>query len=558
MLAYEIYLKNKDSEARPVKSVKPIKKAYLTKNGIRLDQNVPEYYGSEKLSKTSLLQDLLTMPLNTSNAKKLNLPDQRTGSNSPNPYVELFGIFLISTKEKKITITVGKNTQFIGTLNIGSGKIEYTIAGRVSLMLDRKNYSIGSKNLFDQYVDSKIIKSDGTLNASLFKIMCDEIFKLVKKNKEMIGETKKAKTSFSIFILPSEDEIKYISSPPILSQNKFKDSFGESSSQYAYKPTQTAKFLTYDDPAFTVNCTKGSKFYENICIGDEALSKINMPSKNVFGIAGLSWLFTDIKNKVDFLQTNHGIYAQIYENYLELKRDTDKENSQIKLVCFKKNQAKLEVLFDENLTMQRMQSIFERKELQNPPHMAFEVLIQSTKNTTLWKYYLDAVRVLVTGVGLERKSLIAYLNMRLRNDIHKWIRKNPKDSLDFFTRTWFSLQCLSRTAYLVKGMHEEEEYAWKIGKIAGMYVSFKEKSKDQNNSLRDILAYSKYDRERLRFVFQKIGQGVNLAKARQEAIEDISDYIKINTPTSEISDKNAYADYSYFFYKGVFENLGGN
>jgi hypothetical protein len=169
------------------------------------------------------------------------------------------------------------------------------------------------------------------------------------QNKEFIGETKTAKTFFSIFIIPSKDEIKYKDSTETVSQDLFQDSFGEDANQYASTPTQTAKFLSYDDPAFTINCTRMENFYHNLGIGNKSISKINMPSKNIFNIGGLSWFFADIKNEKVFLETKQGIYSQLYKNYQDLKKDNDKDNSQIKIVCFKKNRAKLEVLFDENM-----------------------------------------------------------------------------------------------------------------------------------------------------------------------------------------------------------------
>lgn len=557
MLAYEFFLKNKESEGRISGKGKPLKKIYISGNKIELDTNGIENYGSDKPLKSALIQDLLSMPLDTSNAEKLNLPDMRTGARSANPYIELYGKFIISKKSKNIKISIGKSPVLDAVLDIDSNDEQYSLDEDVRLSLDKENYMIGDKLLYDQYVDSKIIHSDGTLNKSIFRKTCEKIFEQIKQNKKLIGETKNAKTFFSVMIIPSRDPIKYINSANSGTQNNFKDSFGNDASNYANTPTQTAKFLSYDDPAFTINCFEGEDFYKNLEIGDQSISKINLPNKNIFNISGLLWLFTDIKNKTTFLETKQGIYTQLYKNYLELKKDTDKENSQIKIVCFKKNQAKIEVLLDENMTMQRMHAIFEQTD-KNPPHMAFEILIQSTKNTTLWKYYLDAVRVLITGVGLDRKSLISYLNMRLRTDIHKWIRGNTKDACDFFLRSWFSLYSLSMSNEDKNMMNENEEYAYKVGLIAGQYVNFKEKSKDTSNSLRDILAYSKYDREKLRFVFQRIGQGVNLAKAKQESIQSISEYIQQNKPSSEISDNNAYDDYSYFFYKGAFENLGGN
>jgi hypothetical protein len=69
MLAYELYLKNKDNAGRSVKSVKPIKKVYVYNDVIELDPSNSEHYDSEKQSKSILIQDLLSMPLNCANEK---------------------------------------------------------------------------------------------------------------------------------------------------------------------------------------------------------------------------------------------------------------------------------------------------------------------------------------------------------------------------------------------------------------------------------------------------------------------------------------------------------
>jgi hypothetical protein len=101
-------------------------------------------------------------------------------------------------------------------------------------------------------------------------------------------------------------------------------------------------------------------------------------------------------------------------------------------------------------------------------------------------------------------------------------------------------------------VNKNEEYAYKIGVIAGKYVKFKREKKEANNSTNDILTYSKYDRERLRFVYQRVGIGVSLSKVNTD---DISQSIKNELPKEEIDDTQAHEDYSYFFYKGAFENL---
>lgn len=85
------------------------------------------------------------------------------------------------------------------------------------------------------------------------------------------------------------------------------------------------------------------------------------------------------------------------------------------------------------------------------------------------------------------------------------------------------------------------------------YLEFKKKGASESHSLRDILTYSKYDREKLRFVVSRIGMGVNISKANQNDIDLINDKISKYQPNQEISDSEAYNDYSYFFYKGYFE-----
>jgi hypothetical protein len=54
-------------------------------------------------------------------------------------------------------------------------------------------------------------------------------------------------------------------------------------------------------------------------------------------------------------------------------------------------------------------------------------------------------------------------------------------------------------------------------------------------------------------VFKRISAGVNLSKANENDMELINTKISNYQPEYEISDSEAYNDYSYFFYKGYFE-----
>ncbi len=555
MLGFELYLKNKDSGEIP-KTLKPFKKIFFNKSLIQIDQNPREYFGNKESRKHLVLQNYLSMPLNFGDSKKINLPDKRTGTMSKNPYLEIFCSFSISRKkEKTITLSIGKEPQqYKATYDIDSDKQNITTNSDISLKIDMNNYQIGGLSLYDEYVNSGIITINGVFNVSNFKNICDVFFNYVKTRKDHIATDEPIKPiSFSLFVLPNNNEIIYISKQT--GSTNFKDSFGNDSTAYASTPTKTAKFLSYDDPAFTLNLTKGEQFYRNLGIGNKSLDKINIPV-DVFNISGLSWLFIELESKSIFEQTNLGIYAQLYKNYEKIKKNTDDENSQMKIVCYKKNQAKLEILIDENMTMYKMKKIFESVKENKIQSVAFEVLIDSTKTTTLWNEYLKAVRCLITGTGFDRRLFINYLTYRLRQKIHEWLKDKGKGR-DYFTRSDFCLQTLSTTGMITTLVQQAEEYAYKIGRIAGTYVSFKEKA-ERNNSLRDILTYSKYDREKIRFVYNKIGQGINLAKEKKEQVDRVSDYVRDNTPTFEIDDVNAHDDYSYFFYKGVFETLGGN
>jgi uncharacterized protein (UPF0248 family) len=257
--------------------------------------------------------------------------------------------------------------------------------------------------------------------------------------------------------------------------------------------------------------------------------------------------------KFKFEETGKGVYLQIFRNFQMLNKkfeDDPKYQAQMKIVCFKRNQAKLEILIDENMTMDRMRRIFRNiKESEIPLH-GFEILIEKTKQSIIWNYYLTAVRNIIVGRAMSRDQLLSYLTIRLRRNVHTWI-KDGNEAVDFFTKTAFCLKTLSMIIEDNRLM--SEEYAERIGRMAAKYIAFRKAANEDNNSLRDILTYTKYDREKLRFILSKIGQGINLSKARKENVEKISSEISDLMPKKEIPDSDASKDYSYFFYKGVFE-----
>jgi len=106
-------------------------------------------------------------------------------------------------------------------------------------------------------------------------------------------------------------------------------------------------------------------------------------------------------------------------------------------------------------------------------------------------------------------------------------------------------------------MDSNEEYAYRIGKIAGEYLNYKRTTRETSNSLYDIMTYTKYDRERLRFVYQKISIGIFLSKKLDTQGQGLVQAIADLMPKDEIDDAKSDTDFSYFFYKGLFEKLRG-
>lgn len=566
MLAYDLFYQNKNSTANVVKNVTPIKKIYTVGNGFKVDEKTLDEYGEKLTEKTKLIQEYLLMPLNSSDAKKLNLPFMKLAPNSPKPYVEIFGNFKNKKTGKEfepiIELTIpGKDESnedktFNAIISVKDGKIGYHADGDIKLRLDDKNYLIGNQNLYDAYLTNKVIKADGTFSSNTFKRICAEFLNFVNSRKDNLEYNTK-KYSFRLYVVPGQEVISFNKEKNSAPDKNCVDAFGTQDCSFSNETTKTAQFLSSDDPAFTLNCKERAGFYQNLGISSQSLEKINIPPDN-FGIAGLSWMFAVIDDpNFKFEETGKGIYIQIFRNFQKLNKkfeDDPKRQAQMKIMCFKRNQAKLEILIDENMTMDRMSGIFKNVDESNIPPLGFEILIEKTGKSVIWNYYLAAVRSLVTGRTLDREQLLTYFTMYLRKKIHVWIKEGGKEATDFIWKTSFCLKTLSGAISVSSVM--SELYAERIGRMAARYIEFRKAAKEDNNSLRDILAYTKYDREKLRFVLSKIGQGINLSKTRKENVEKIAYEISALMPEQEIPDSDASKDYSYFFYKGVFAKSG--
>lgn len=571
MLAYELYLKNKENQEEFVKAKVPIKKAFVKVDDVvtlELDSKTLEHYGDNVSQKDRnyYFQKMLSMP--TNNLSSVGLPYRGTGSAAKKPYIELYGGYKKSRLQ--ISITGEKKTSdkkkeaYDYTFDFVNSKETMSVPDDLlSLRLDKKNYYVDDKLLFDVYKEAGIINSEGALFSKVFVEVCRTFSSLWQKN--IVPEELKEFSSFSfrIVILPfpllTNGKIEYrCKEETKCSGEEFEDCFGNSAIDYPSKATINAKFVSFDDEAFTINCKTGKEFYQNLGIGNESFTKINLPTDG-FKIAGLDWYFFDVsKPSFPFDQTKSGIYDQLLSNYEHLSKEAKNSITKLsvmKIICTKKAQAKIEVLLDENLTLDQMRKMFSRAQDGSARHpMVLESLIIKRKNDIIWTDYLNAIRHFINGTFVDRTFLVQRFNLILRENLMDWLKSKWVDSRakeEFFEKSQFCLKLLTKNESWL-GLNKNEEYAYKIGCIAGKYVKFKRENKEANNSTNDILTYSKYDRERLRFVYQRVGIGTSLSKAKTDAL---SQSIKNDMPTEEIEDTQAFEDYSYFFYKGVFQNL---
>ena len=550
MLAYELFLNNKGSQSNNPKSELPIKKIFYKKGKITIDKTTLEEFGSQVTKDFATLQNSLAMTLNTIKIDKLNLPDFRTGPAARNPYVEVYGTAKTNSKsETKIELSIGKEPAIIHTLDMQTGSVTKSGSGTVILRLDKKNYILKNKSLFSEYVNSEIVNKNSELNLESYDKVIEKFLNFVKKQKTI---------PFRIFILPDKSEIKFKDESKKINSNSesFTDYFGNSDTSYASKATKNTKFISFDDKAFTINCKTKTDFYKNLGIGNASLEKIFTDTSQTFSISRLDWTFTDILNPdFKFKDTKKGILTQLYDNYIELSKGGVSSKAQLKTICIRKNQAKQELLVDENLTMEKMKNMFSN--IKDVPALCFEkVLIDNSGEKPIWDTYQHVIKNFLAGNKISKNYLLSFFTKILNQKKYKWVKlKNKNEQNEFFERTDFCMKNLSNTNSLNSYMDSNEKVAQSIGQIARTYVDFKEKNGESDNSLSDMLTYSKYDRDKLSFVYSIICRGVQLSKISNEKKKDVTEKITSLTPDAEIDDEVSSKDYSYFFYKGYYSTL---
>ena len=576
MLAYELYLRNKGSTSNVVKKEKPIKKIFINNNKIELDEKTLDEYGSRVVDKFRILQESLTMPLNTCDITQLNLPSVRPSTNQPNPYVEISGSFSKTKSKCELSLIIRKKSDdkenvLSASYDILNDKTSIEAHKDIPLRIEHKNYYIPleGKRLFDKYVKSAILSKDGIFSADLFTNVAKEFFRFAKNIKTNLPSNDIRVQYFSIYLLPSNSTIEYDNSKEISKDpdKNFIDSFGNPSTSYAFKSTLQAKFLSFYDKTFTINCKKGNDFYRNIGIGKESFQYIYLPADQIFNIGRVNWIFIDLNDKNQkFVNTNQGIITQLFKNYqiLNSKGQTKNEKSLLKIICYREDQQKQEILIDDNLTMDRMRRLFSEFDSIKVPWSVLEDVMIYKGKKILWNNYVYAIRSFLNETKIPKDYLITFFTKSLKRKINDWLKQGKEKRkkfgnafFDFFERTSFCLKTLSIRDINKSDMNATgEEFAYKIGKLARSYINFKSRMNEENKSLRDILIFSKYDREKLRFVVKRICLGINLSKADKQEISIIDEDISKNIPQDEIPDAEAFNDYSYFFYKGYFQGEG--
>ena len=563
MLAYEMYRKNRKSKANNPESEKLFKKVFYCDGGARLDEMTCEEYGSRVISRLKIIQDRLKMPLNTCPASTINLPKRTTSKVELVPYVQLRGKF--NRNKVKVTIS-GKPPKGDGqkrsireyVLDLESGETETVSYGSVVLRLDKTKYLLNGRPLFDEYVRSGIVNGDCVLNEAGCDAVADAFFDAAK-----VLEPRKDLVSFDLYVLPGEGPVEYAGrGDEPESGEEFVDGFGSTATHYSNSATLTTKFLTYDDRAYTLNCKQRADFYRDLGIGAESLEKVFVDQRYATTISGMKWVFVDLEQEtvepVDAEMGRSGLLRWIKANYQRLGKKSDrnvKSDAMAKVLCIRQPKSKSQqvVLVDENLTMRRLSDIFDRLPDDIPP-MCLETLIHDAGKSTIWDTYMNAVRSLLAGRSVPRDHILAFYARVLARKRREWDLDphNAPDAKAFFNASRFCLKALNTSRPYGNGMEPGESFAEAVGSLAKHYVRFKKSAGGPDNSLSEMMSYSKYDREKLRFIVARIGRGVHLANATDEQRQNMEKEISATNLGGEISDDGAHRDYSYFFFRGYY------
>jgi len=552
MLAYQLYLENKKNNQDTGSGI-PIKKLFVNRYDVTIDNTALDAFGDDGQSTVQMSQFLkkqFDMPLDTT--PNINLPNKISASRSPKPYVTIPGY--IKTKKKKDNVigelTLGDKTkEYFAKLTIPDYKIEINSAD-VVLKINSENYMIGNDLLYEKYCQNKIL-CDNKLSGELFENLAKKFFEFVKtKDVSFISGS----SYFRLYVLPSDDKIKYVKKESGQSTIKENDCFGNETISYPESPTKGVFFLSYDDKAFTVNCNKKQQFYKNLGIGKESFEKIFLPKNKSMHISGLDWYFVDLDNTItSFENKKAGIYAQLHNNYVKMKSHSSTErNDDLNITCIKRVQNKLEVILNENLSMQKMDTIFGNVETSDIPPFALESLQIKKEENVIYRYYVMALKSLLNQTPFDVALLLTVFVHKLRDELSSWLTaKTDKDPKEFFRRSEFCYKILNTSSISNNNMSELSNFAIRVGMMTRTYIDFRKTHNFTNNSLRDILSKPKYDIATLQFVVKQIGRGIHLLNMDEKKYDVILSSLSDCVPSSDV-DIDSRQDLSYHFYMGYF------
>lgn len=478
MLAYDLHLKNKDYQYEFTGNTL-IKKIFVSTNNdkdliIKMDDTTLQQCGINE-NDANKLQSVFQMP----EKNRAQLPYKSTGSNSSKPYLELEGKFESKKNISKFVVSiVGKKpgkkdeSKFIGELVIDESKqtedpedvekkyrCNIAAEDELTVRLNKTDYCAENDiPIYSLYNKNNIIRNN-LLDAQVFHKISVEFFNFVKKKwtRELANAREKLYgVRYLLVVLPTSQRISFRPRirDDVIGETMTIDSFGNESSGFPQESTQTAKFLSFDDPAFSINCKSKAGFYQNLSIGKNSFKTINIPDDFVITISGLSWIFTDLDDPAyRFEQTRKGIFHQLLLNYVHFKRrvgDSYQKQSSIKIICFKKNRAKLEVLLDDNLTMQKMRRIFQTFDnfdvfQDDVPTNLLEILIDKNKDgKPLWSLYINAVRSLLHEKKMDRSIVLSFFIKKIKFNIYEWLDTymGNMEIKDFFYKSEFCIKIL--------------------------------------------------------------------------------------------------------------------
>ena len=242
-------------------------------------------------------------------------------------------------------------------------------------------------------------------------------------------------------------------------------------------------------------------------------------------------------------------------------------NGVLKILCFKQANQNIIIFLNENLSFPVYKKIVDKinsLRISKGNYDVFEEnFIISKGKSKDYSMYIAMIKVFIYDSKVPQSELIKFFIGRLKSNKvisinDAIINKHYENIYKYFKYNEISIKLLCGGLR----MDEEQNFAFNVGKIAGKYVKFKRNNHEDNKSLNSILQYSKYDVPQLKFVFQQVSRGIFLSDINESKKQELFRFIKNLVPNSSerFEDENSSSkkDLAYFFYKGVFEELGGD